>query len=301
MKIKLKIGIGSAIAIGIIVMIMASPLVTVLPFHPCQLGFEVPKAHALVAYQPIGQVYDNSVVVVVGTITESFPWCFGTNIVTYMTVSVEEYLKNTLEEDPKFLRMMARGGNIGPLNMWVEDQRIFNKGERVLLFLYNPEQVDEEDDGTFRIGAYSTSIPSYNISNKDLLKGIALRTENNQFVVIKKSQSDNIVFLLDSFFGYDAKTVIKIVSFTHYDSSGNDTSYEDPSDLEQFGIHIESAMITPTVNDTKRFALPVKIDANAKEGKYLINLEAHEEDTAENILHTSWKRAFEQIQVIVED
>jgi len=293
MKARLKIGIGSAIATVAIIMIMISPLGAALPLHPCQLGFEVPKAYALIVSQTIGEIHEQSDVVAIGTITESFPWCFGFTIVTYMTLEVEEYIKNPLDVDT--IRLQARGGDIGAYGTWVEDQVIFDKGERVLVFLQGPK-----NDDTYEISPFSISVPDRKSIGNDLIKGIELSADENR-ITLSKGESGNITLLLDSFFGYDAKTMIKVTSFTHYDSSGNDTSYEDPLELEEFGIHIESATIVPNVNDTKRFELPVKIDANAKEGKYFVNLEAQEENTTKPILYTSWKQAFKQVQVIVEE
>jgi len=59
---------------------------------PCQLEFGIPEANALIVHQTIGQIYNQADVVLVGTITESYP-CQKEGIVTRMTVDVEEYLK----------------------------------------------------------------------------------------------------------------------------------------------------------------------------------------------------------------
>jgi len=101
------------------------------------LEFGIPEANALIVHQTIGQIYNQADVVVVGTITESYP-CQKEGIVTRMTVDVEEYLKNPL--DVNSIRLESRGGEIpGVGGMWVEDQIIYEVGDRALLFLYEPK------------------------------------------------------------------------------------------------------------------------------------------------------------------
>jgi hypothetical protein len=56
-----------------------------------------------------------------------------TNIFTYVTISVEQYIKGTEKE--KMLTLKVSGGKIGEVNQWVEDTPHFQKDEKVLLFL----------------------------------------------------------------------------------------------------------------------------------------------------------------------
>ena len=261
--------------------------------YPCQLEFGIPKADALIVHQSIGQNYNQADVVIVGTITESFP-CFEDNIVTRMTVNVEEYLKNPL--DVNTIRLESRGGEIpGVGGMWVEDQKIFEIGDKVLLFLYEPK------DDVYKISPYSTLIDANGISGIDLIKGIELRTDNHR-IALSSGESGHITLLLDSFFGYDQATPISVEAFTTYDSDSDKfTLYEDPTDLEKFGIHIKPTMITPNVDSTVTFDLPITIDEDAKEGKYFVELLAATQEQSEPIKYASWKLAHKQIQVIIEN
>lgn len=294
MKTRLKIGIGSAIATSAIIMIIVSPLGTALPLHPCQLGVEVPKADALIASQTIGEIHEHADVIAVGTITESFTWCFGSTIVTYMTLEVEEYLKNPL--DIEKIRLKSLGGDIGAYGVWVEDEIIFDRGERVLVFLQGPKK-----DNTFEISPFSISVLDRKSMGNDLIKGIELRADEHR-VTLSKGESGNITLLLDSFFGYDKMTPLSVSGFVFYDSeTGDDTLYEDPLELEQFGIRIESTTITPIVNDTTSFDLPITVDANAKEGKYFVSLEAQAGGQMGSIQYASWKNSHKQIQITVEN
>ena len=261
--------------------------------YPCQLEFGIPEADALIVHQTIGQNYNQAEVVIVGTITESFP-CFEDNIVTRMTVNVEEYLKNPLDVDS--IRLESRGGEIpGVGGMWVEDEKIFEIGDKVLLFLYEPK------DGVYKISPYSTLIDANSTSGIDLIRGIELRADDHR-IALSNGESGHITLLLDSFFGYDKATPISVAAFTTYDSiSDKFTLYEDPTDLEKFGIHIKPAMITPNVDSTVTFDLPITIDEDAKEGKYFVELLAQTQEQSEPIKYASWKLAHKQIQVMVEN
>ncbi|MGD2107642.1 MAG: hypothetical protein PVH93_08575, partial [Nitrosopumilaceae archaeon] len=76
---------------------------------PCSLELNIPEAEALIAHQTVEQTYKQADVVVIGTITESYP-CQKGEIVTRMTVEVEEYLKNPLDVDK--IGLESRGGEI---------------------------------------------------------------------------------------------------------------------------------------------------------------------------------------------
>jgi hypothetical protein len=287
-----------AIIIGGVVIVSLFAISGIVQPNPLWLIYQchldlIPNADALIVHQTIGQTYNRAEVVVVGTITESFPCFYGDRIVTRMTVDVEEYLKNPLGVDA--IRLESRGGFIpGVVGIWVEDAKIFEHGERVLLFLYEPA------NNVYKISPYSTSIGAKNTSGIDLIKGIELRADDNR-ITLSKGESANIALLLDSFFGYDKVTPVSVSSFALYDSDTDDsTLFEDPSDLEKFGIHIKPAMITPNVNGTAAFDLPITIDADAIDGKYSVNLIAQTQEQTETTNY-SWKLSHKQIQVMVEN
>lgn len=295
MKIRYKAIIVGSVTIASLFVI--SEVVQPNPLwlaYRCQLDF-IPNADALIAHQTAGQTYNQADVVAVGTITESFPCFYHSGIiVTRMTVDVEEYLKNPLDTDS--IRLESRGGSIpGIGGQWVEDEKIFENGERVLLFLYEPS------NNIYKISPYSTSIDAKKTSGIDLIKGIELRTDENR-ITLSKGESSSITLLLDSFFGYDSATPVSVSSFTLYDSDTNDgTLFEDPSDLEKFGIHIKPTMITPNVNSTIAFDLPITIDVDASEGKYSVNLIAQTQEPTETTKYASWKLARQQIQIMIEN
>ena len=260
---------------------------------PCSLELNIPEAEALIAHQTVEQTYKQADVVVIGTITESYP-CQKGEIVTRMTVEVEEYLKNPLDVDK--IGLESRGGEIpGIGGTWVEDEKIFDVGDNVLLFLYEPK------GGFYKINPYSTLIVDDKISGMDLIKGVELRADDNR-IVLGKGETKSISMVLDSFFGYNKLTPISIAGFTIYDSeTGDGTPYENPADLDKFGIHIESVLITPEVDGSITFDLPIKVDENAKEGKYFVELLAKTPEPTESMKFASWKIAHKQIQVIVEN
>ncbi len=260
---------------------------------PCQLEFGIPEANALIVHQTIGQIYNQADVVLVGTITESYP-CQKEGIVTRMTVDVEEYLKNPLNVDS--IRLESRGGEIpGVGGMWVEDQIIYEVGDRALLFLYEPK------DNIYKINPYSVQIGDGEISGNELIMGIELRSED-QVTKLKNNESSHIKLFLDSFFGYDKETPVSVAAFTTYDSDTDKfTLYENPKDLEKFGIHVKSVMVTPNIDGTVSFDLPITIDKDAKEGKYFLELLAQTQEQKKLIQHSSWKIANKQIQIIVEN
>lgn len=286
------------LVVGAIAITMSGLTLSVFPndlpkLLPCSLEPGIPEADALLAHQTIGQIYNQSEVVVIGTISESHP-CQKEQIVTRMTVQVEEYLKNPL--DTNSITLESRGGEIpGVGGMWVEDEKIFEEGDRLLLFLYG------SDGGVYKINPFSVLIRNADNSGMDLVKGIELRADNNR-IEISKGESGNVSLLLDSFFGYGENTPIRVSGFTTYDSETEESVlYENPDDLEKFGLHIEPIFISPNINGTRSFELSIKVDANATEGKYFVNLIAQDPDQAGSIKSTSWKTASKQIQVTVEN
>lgn len=258
---------------------------------PCSLELDFPEADALLIQQTIGQIYNQSEVIVVGTITESYP-CQKGQIVTRMAVNVEEYLKNPLNAD--HIELESRGGQIpGIGGTWVEDEKIFDVGDHVLLFLYEPK------GGFYKINPFSTLIVNDKISGMDLIKGVELRADNNR-IISSNGETNHVTLVLDSFFGYDIPTPISTAGFTIYDSkTGDDTLYENPEDLDKFGIHINTVLITPQANGSVTFDLPITVDENAKEGKYFVELIAKTPNN-ESLKFASWKIAHKQIQIIVE-
>lgn len=286
-----------AIIVGSVTIISLFVISGIVQPNPLWLAYQcvdlIPNADALIAHQTIGQTFNQADVVVVGTITESFPCLYADRIVTRMTVDVEEYLKNHLGTDS--IKLESRGGTIpGIGGQWVEDEKIFENGQKVLLFLY------ESTNNVYKISPYSTSIDSKNTSGIDLIKGIELRADNNR-ITLSKGESAKITLLLDSFFGYDRVIPVSVSSFTLYDSVTDDsTLFEDSSELEKFGIHIKPTMIAPNVNGTIAFDLPITIDSDATEGKYFVNLIAQTQEQTQETKYASWKLSDQQIQVIVE-
>lgn len=295
MKARYKtIIIAAIIATSLFVIISAGPASAWFVLHPCQLEFGIPKADALFAHQSVGQTYSQSEIVAVGIITESIPKCSGENIVTRMSLDVEEYLKNPRGADTIFLE--SRGGEIfGVGGMWVEDEIIFEKGNRVLVFLDDPK------DGVYKISPFSSLIEDSKISGNDLIRGIELRAENH-IIKLNNGETKNMKLLLDSFFGYDKATPINVAAFSSYDSDTDKfTQFEDPADLKKFGIDINNTTVTPNMDGTIAFDLPITIDADAKDGKFFLELLAQTPEQSESIKYFPWKIAHKQIQVIIEN
>jgi len=61
----------------------------------------------------------------------------STLIYTYVTVSVEKYIKNTLskKEGPKEVTIRYVGGIVGDVGLWQSDTPTFKRDQQVLLFL----------------------------------------------------------------------------------------------------------------------------------------------------------------------
>jgi len=73
-------------------------------------------------------------IIVIGDIKEvESRWNFWrTEVHTYSTVSVENYIKGTGSET---LTIITEGGTVGDSGVWVEDTPVFTKNETVLVFL----------------------------------------------------------------------------------------------------------------------------------------------------------------------
>lgn len=261
--------------------------------YQCQPDFGIPNADALIVHQTIGMTFDQADVVAVGTITDSFPCFRGGQVVTHMTLDVEGYLKNP--QDSQKIRLEARGGSIpGVGGTWVEDEIIFERGERALLFLHGSENI------IYDISPYSKKLDDNHASGIDLIRGIELGAENNT-VTLGLGDAGNISLLLDSFFGYDKKTSVDVSGFSVYNrTTGNSELFEDPTDLEKFGIHIGTLEVVPNANKTLSFSLPIATDKDAKKGRYSVSISAKTQDYTESMEHLPWKISHKQIHVIVE-
>lgn len=294
MKSRYKTIIIAGIATTLFVLISVGPASAWFVLHPCQLEFGMPKADALFVHQSVGQTYRQSEIVAVGTITESAPKCSGENIVTRMSLDVEEYLKNP--RGTYTITLESRGGEIfGVGGMWVEDEIIFEKGDRVLVFLYDPT------GGVYKISPYSSLIEDSQIPGNDLIKGIELRADNH-IIKLNNGETQSMKLLLDSFFGYDKPTPINVAAFSSYDSDTDKfIQFEDPADLKKFGININNTIVIPNVDGTLAFDLPIAIDADAKEGKFFLELLAQTPVQSESIKYFPWKITHKQIQVIIEN
>jgi len=277
MKTRLLIIIGIVITISIIatsVLIFQSPLQSML----CDIGF-LPKAHASLIYRSIYDVYHSADVIAIGTIQIPTQ---GSNFL----VNVSEYIKNPLQENILVLDSPYPSSQI-----FDSSQKRFSPNDHVLLFLNGPDK-----ENRYEIIPYSIEISKDSISGDDLIKGIEIRALEKR-LVLEPGHSAKFVLCLDSFFGYDEVVTLKVSSFSIYDSSGNGTSYEDPSQLEEFGIFLNVPSITAISDKTITFDIPVSIKDDAVKGRYFINIEHQDANSFE---WGYWKKGSIQLHIFLE-
>ena len=268
-------------AVGVLTSVIV--LLYSTPRYPCTPAFE--RTSDLLAPASPKVLFDGSELVVVGRITDSAAKCEGSQIWTFMQVTVEESLKNP--NDIQVLTAKSYGGTIGGQGMWMEDSPIFNKGDRALLYIYR----DDPGDTVYRLSPYSVILvdekgqPDGTINGIDLLKSFQVKSvtvANGSTVIIPRGSSKEIKQTLESFFGYDSPINVSLSSFVYYndtpdDANGTLTSdHTDFSDLEAFGISVNPAhfIIIPKVNATTQAEFRFSVSENAVLGTYDIAISA---------------------------
>jgi hypothetical protein len=241
-----------------------------IPINPCSL---VPSQNAdsILAPTTTKKLYDNAEVVVLGRITDSSAKCEGTQIWTHMQVQVEEYLKNPQES--RTLTAKSIGGAIGNYGIGIEDSPIYDKGNRVLLYLYR----ENPGDKIFRISFPTGIIQDQNVTGSDLLKSISLYSATNDTIPLFRGTDATAVLSLESFFGYDSLTNVTATSFTFYNSSSPDYSNSGSiADLSDFGLSVGPVYdsITPRPNGTVTIEFKISATNKAIEGIYDIYFSA---------------------------
>jgi len=245
----------------------------------CDIGF-LPKAHASLIYRSIYDVYHSADVIAIGTILIPSQ---GSNLL----VNVSEYIKNPLQENTLVL-----DSPYPPSHILDSSQKRFSPNDHVLLFLNGPDK-----ENRYEIIPYSIEIPKDSISGDDLIKGIEIRALEKG-LVLEQGQHSKFVLCLDSFFGYDEKVQLRVSSFHTYDLfSKNSTSYEDPSQLEEFGIFLSIPPIAAISDKTVTFDIPVSIKDDAIKGRYFINIEHQDANSFEWVY---WKKGSIQLHIFLE-
>ena len=160
------------------------------------------------------------------------------------------------------------------------------------MFLNEPDS-----ENKFKIMPYSATIPDGSMSGRDLIKGIEVRSLEKR-LVLEQGQHSKFVLCLDSFFGYDENVPLRVSSFDIYDPfSKNNTSYEDPNQLEEFGIFLSTPPITAISDKTIAFDIPVYVKDEAVIGRYFINLEHQDANSFEWLY---WKKGSIQLHIFLE-
>ncbi|MFH0769246.1 MAG: hypothetical protein V1932_06745 [Chloroflexota bacterium] len=91
----------------------------------------------------LDDLIEKSDAVVIGKVVDIFPsrqvdWePWDKMIITDVVIEVEHYLYG--QSQSPYIAVMVRGGRVGDMGMWVEDEPVFNLGEEVVLFLYQME------------------------------------------------------------------------------------------------------------------------------------------------------------------
>jgi len=107
------------------------------------LSLAIPQASALIAKHTPEELYDIFDIIVFGEILDYTD--MGTS--SHYDVKVIRYLKNSQPDEV----IQVIGSGVHSEGVWVEDQTVYEIGEKVVLYL------DSEKDNTIRIGAYSFS------------------------------------------------------------------------------------------------------------------------------------------------
>ncbi|MGI0012156.1 MAG: hypothetical protein ACREBU_01745 [Nitrososphaera sp.] len=270
--------IASSIAAGVVVISVILVYYSI-PVNPCSLAL-FQNADAILAPTTTKELYDNAEVVVLGKITDSSARCEGTQIWTHMQVQVEEYLKNPQES--RILTAKSIGGTIGNYGYWMEDSPIYSREDRVLLFLYK----QDTEDKIYRISYPTGVIQDPGLSGTDLLRGFAIKSQNDTIALAKGADALALISL-ESFFGYDSPTNLTISSFTYYNSTTQESFYSaNVTALSEFGIAMDpaSAVITPPANGTAKTEVKISASNTAIQGVYDISIYAVEKDGTINTI-----------------
>lgn len=274
----------AGIVVPAAVLVLISTGYFVVP--PCAI-WGIPGANALIAYRTIDQVYEGAEVVLVGQVADVSNQCIGSLIATRMTVDVEEYLKNPQQGDR--IQVMALGGTIGGHGMWVEDEKIFDEGQRVLLFL---EQGGDEriPAGEYHVGVYSAAIGSEAGADKSLLEGIELAIEERA-VSVGKGESRIVQVSVTSLLGYSGETDLSVEGYK-MDAEGRISEV----DLADYGINIgHEDVIAIEPNETVSTAITLAVAQDATPGEYMVAVQAIEPGSES----LSWKNPSRTFSVTV--
>lgn len=252
---------------------------------PCAM-WGIPGANALIAYRPIDQVYEDAEVVLVGRVAGVSNQCIGSLIGTRMTVDVEDYFRNPQQGEK--IQVVALGGTIGGHGMWVEDEKIFDEGQRVLLFL---EQGGDEriPAGEYHVGVYSAAIGP-EASAESLLEGIELAIEERAMSV-GEGESKSIQVSVTSLLGYGGEVDLSVKGY-RMDAEDRLSRV----DLADYGINIgHEDVIAIEPNETVSTAITLEVAQDVTPGEYMVVVQASEPGSES----LSWKNPSRTFSVTV--
>lgn len=148
--------------------------------------FQTNMSFEMVAAKTPGELYKESDVILVGKITTA-----KENVeqrVTDYTISVEKYLKN--DTNAQSLSVISSGSKNS--NVWVEDEPIFDTGDKVLLYL-------NRDGNVYRMSQYSTVLydEGYGANQvKSIQDEISSEKLVQQLIIIGSTSSAVIVSMI---------------------------------------------------------------------------------------------------------
>ena len=125
----------------------------------CLIILSLPKSgYALMVKIPLEDLTKNASHILIGKVKNiRCAWnSESTLIYTYVTVSVERYIKNAFDkkEVPKEITVRYVGGIVGDIGLWQSDTPTFKKNQQVLLFLQPIEKDIFKVTGRFQ-GKYT--------------------------------------------------------------------------------------------------------------------------------------------------
>lgn len=147
-----------------------------------------------------------------------------------MTVDVEEYLKSPQEGDR--IDVVALGGTMGAHGVWVEDEKIFDVGQRVLLFLDSGGD-ERIPAGAYHVSPYSAEIGPGVRADTSLLEGIELGIEQERSISVFAGGSGAVPVSVMSLLGYSDETELSATGYK-VDAEGQSSEVN----LTDYGIHV---------------------------------------------------------------
>ncbi|HID94124.1 MAG TPA: hypothetical protein EYP60_08520 [bacterium (Candidatus Stahlbacteria)] len=149
------------------------------------LPFIIENAYALMVKIPLEELTKKANYILIGKVKNMrCAWNpESTLIYTYVTVSVERYIKNILDkkEVPKEVTIRYVGGIVGDIGLWQSDTPTFKGNQQVLLFLQPIEKGIFKVTGRFQ-GKYTIE------KDRILEKGVSVNHFVNQIKRIIESQ-----------------------------------------------------------------------------------------------------------------